>query len=235
MTAWNREEIVMAAIEQGHRRPDCHDTEVANDRAATLAALSGELKQRLSKHPLPPRRYALEGEHSRWPAPWRMGLLSAVGVAVCVAVAGLAVTPSGIIWKELARFGRQPADTPLVGSSIMTVSTTAAATAPSPQSTALPIDPPTIASAPVHDRTAAASRVDGRQRVDERELTWTEVHELQIRLRALKFDPGPLDGVKGPLTSAAVRRFQESQGDRATGDIGLRTLIRVRQATAAPE
>ena len=54
-------------------------------------------------------------------------------------------------------------------------------------------------------------------------------------LRALKFDPGPLDGVKGPLTSAAVRRFQESSGDRATGEIGLKTLIRLRQATGAPE
>jgi hypothetical protein len=164
-----------------------------------------------------------------------MGLLSALGVAVCLAVAGLAVTPSVIVWKELERFGTQPADTPLVASSIMAVSSAAAASAPSPQSAAPPIDPPTIASAPVHDRTAAAPRVDSLQRVDERELTWTELHELQIRLRALKFDPGPLDGVKGPLTSAAVRRFQESQGDRATGEIGLTTLIRIRQATAAPE
>ena len=66
-----------------------------------------------------------------------------------------------------------------------------------------------MASAPVHDPKDAASRGDGLQRVDDRELTRTEVHELQIRLRALKFDPGPLDGIKGPLTSAAVRRFQE--------------------------
>jgi hypothetical protein len=235
MTARNRKEIAMTAIEQGHRHPDCRDVEVADDRAAALAALSGELTQRLSKHPLPPRRHAPEGRHSRHPGLWRMGLLSALGVAVCLAVAGLAVTPSVIVWKELERFGTQPADTPLVASSIMAVSSAAAASAPSPQSAALPIDPPTIASAPVHDRTAAAPQVDSLQRVDERELTWTELHELQIRLRALKFDPGPLDGVKGPLTSAAVRRFQESQGDRATGEIGLTTLIRIRQATAAPE
>jgi hypothetical protein len=234
MTAGNCEEIVMTAIEQGHRLPDCHDTETSDDHAATLAALSGELTERLSKHPLPPRRHALEGEHSHWPALRRMGLLSALGIAVCVALAGLAIIPPGIIWKELERFGSQPADTSLVASSIMTVSTAAAATAPSPQSAAPSIEPPTIASAPVHDRTAAL-RVDSPQQVDERELNWTEVHELQVRLRALRFDPGPLDGVKGPLTSAAVRRFQESQGERATGDIGLRTLIRVRQATAAPE
>jgi hypothetical protein len=231
MTARTREEIVMTATEQGHRRPECRDVEVADERAATLAALSGELTQRLSKHPLPPPRHALEREPSRGQALWRMGLLSALGVALCIAVAGLAGTPFTMIWKELERFGGQPADTSLVPSTIVTVSTAAAATAPSPQSAAPPIDPPTIASAPVHGQTAAASRVDD---LVERELTWTEVHELQIRLRALKFDPGPPDGVKGPLTSAAVRRFQESQGDRATGDIGLRTLIRVRQATTAP-
>lgn len=229
MTVRNREEIVMTATEQRHHRPDCRDAEVADDRAATLAALSGELAQRLSKHPLPPQRHTLERERSRWQPLWRMGLLSALGVAVV----GLAVTSSGMIWKELERLREQPADTSLVASSMMTVSTAAAATAPSSQSAAPPIDPPTVAAAPAHDRTTTASPGD-LQRVEDRELTWTEVHELQIRLRALKFDPGPLDGVKGPLTSAAVRRFQESQGDRATGDIGLRTLLRVRQATAAP-
>ncbi|HYT88430.1 MAG TPA: peptidoglycan-binding domain-containing protein [Gemmataceae bacterium] len=220
----------MTATEQGHPRPDRREVEVADDRAATLAALSRELTQRLSKHPLPPRRHALERERSPWQPLWWMGLLSALGVAV----AGLAIMSSGMIWKELERFRGQPADTSLVGSSITTVSTAATATAPSPQSAAPPIDPPKIASTPVHDQTTTASQGD-LQSVDDRELTWTEVHELQIRLRALKFDPGPLDGVKGPLTSAAVRRFQESQGNRGTGDIGLRTLIHVRQATTAPE
>jgi hypothetical protein len=229
MTVRNREEIVMTAIEQRHHRPDCHDVEVADDRAATLAALSGELTQRLSKHPPPPRRHVPERKRSPWQPMWRTGLLS----ALVVAVAGLTTTSSWMIRKELERFRGEPADTSPVASSIMTVST-AAATAPPPQSAAPPIDPPTVASAPAHDGTIAASPGDLR-RVDDRELNWTEVHELQIRLRALKFDPGPLDGVKGPLTSAAVRRFQESQGDRATGDIGLRTLLRLRQATAAPE
>ena len=224
MTFWNREEIVMTDTEQGHRRRDSRDVEVADERAATLAALSSELSQRLSKHPLPPRRHAAERERS-WSRPlWRMGLLSALTVAVAVLV----------IWNALERFRGQPAEASLGVSSITTVSTAAAATAPSPQPAAPPIDPPTTASAPVHDRTTAALQSD-LQRVDDRELTWTEVHELQIRLRALRFDPGPLDGVKGPLTSAAVRRFQESQGDRATGDIGLRTLILLRQATGAPE
>jgi hypothetical protein len=225
-----REEIVMTDIEQGRRRQDSRDVEVADERAATLAALSGELSQRLSKHPLPPRCHAAERERA-WSRPlWRMSLLA----ALTVAVAGLAVMPSGIVWNALERFGGRPAEASFGVSSITTVSTAAAATESSPQPEAPPIGAPTTASAPVHDRTTAALQGD-LQRVDDRELTWTEVHELQIRLRALRFDPGPLDGVKGPLTSAAVRRFQESQGDRATGDIGLRTLILLRQATGAPE
>ena len=220
----------MTVTEQRHPRANRREVEVADDRAATLAALSGELTQRLSKYPLPPRRHTLERTRSRWQPMWLVGLLSALAVAV----AGLAVMPPGMIWNELERFRGQPTDASLVGSSIMTVSTAAATTAPSPQSAGPPIDPPKIASTPVHDRTTAASQGD-LQSMDDRELTWTEVHELQIRLRALRFDPGPLDGVKGPLTSAALRRFQESQGERGTGDIGLRTLIRVRQATNATE
>lgn len=111
--------------------------------------------------------------------------LSALGAAV----AGLAVTSSGMIWKELERVGGQPGDASLVAPPIKTVSTAAAATAPLSQSAASPIDPPAVAAAPAHERTAAASPVD-LQRVDDRELTWTDVHELQIRLRALRFDPG---------------------------------------------
>lgn len=220
----------MTDIEQGHRRRDSRDVEIADERAATLAVLSGELSRRLSKHPLPPRCHAAERERS-WSRPlWRMGLLTALAIAV----AGLAGMPSGMIWSALERFRGWPAEESLAPSSIATVSTAAAATAPAPQPAAPPIDPPTTASAAVHDRTTAPLQRD-QQRVDDRELTWTEVHELQIRLRALRFDPGPLDGVKGPLTSAAVRRFQESQGSHATGDIGLRTLILLRQATGAPE
>jgi hypothetical protein len=218
----------MTDIEQGHRRRDSRDVEIADERAATLAALSGELSRRLSKHPLPPRCHAAERERSWSQLLWRMGLLTALPAAA----AGLAVMPSGMIWNALERFRGQSAEASLGASSMTAVSTAAAATAPSPQPAAPASDPPATANATVHDRPNAQGDL---QRVDDRELTWAEVHELQIRLRALRFDPGPLDGVKGPLTSAAVRRFQESQGSRATGDIGLRTLVLLRQATGAPE
>jgi peptidoglycan hydrolase-like protein with peptidoglycan-binding domain len=32
---------------------------------------------------------------------------------------------------------------------------------------------------------------------------------IQARLRNLGYDPGPIDGISGPLTEAAIRAFQE--------------------------
>jgi Putative peptidoglycan binding domain len=43
------------------------------------------------------------------------------------------------------------------------------------------------------------------------------IGQAQERLRAAGFDPGPIDGVLGPLTRAALRRYQASQRLPATG------------------
>jgi hypothetical protein len=49
------------------------------------------------------------------------------------------------------------------------------------------------------------------------------VRALQARLRALGFDPGPLDGLFGPRTQAAVRAFQRARGLEVDGVVGPRT------------
>jgi peptidoglycan hydrolase-like protein with peptidoglycan-binding domain/DNA invertase Pin-like site-specific DNA recombinase len=49
------------------------------------------------------------------------------------------------------------------------------------------------------------------------------VRALQRRLRAVGVDPGAVDGRFGPLTEAAVQRFQSSQGLVADGIVGPRT------------
>lgn len=41
--------------------------------------------------------------------------------------------------------------------------------------------------------------------------------QAQARLKAAGFDPGPIDGVLGPRTQAALRRYQASQGLPETG------------------
>ena len=49
------------------------------------------------------------------------------------------------------------------------------------------------------------------------------VRALQRRLRAVSVDPGPVDGRFGPLTEAAVRRFQSARGLVVDGIVGPRT------------
>jgi LysM repeat protein len=46
---------------------------------------------------------------------------------------------------------------------------------------------------------------------------------LQIGLRAHGLDPGPVDGVRGPLTTRALMTFQRTRGVRVTGRLGSTT------------
>jgi peptidoglycan hydrolase-like protein with peptidoglycan-binding domain len=48
------------------------------------------------------------------------------------------------------------------------------------------------------------------------------VREAQQTLEALKLDPGPADGVMGPRTKAALKRFQEAEKLKATGTLDAR-------------
>ena len=48
--------------------------------------------------------------------------------------------------------------------------------------------------------------------------------DIQRRLRALGYNSGPLDGVRGRLTIRAVKAFQADQGFAADGIVGRETL-----------
>jgi peptidoglycan hydrolase-like protein with peptidoglycan-binding domain/DNA invertase Pin-like site-specific DNA recombinase len=60
------------------------------------------------------------------------------------------------------------------------------------------------------------------------------VRALQRRLRRAGERPGPLDGLYGPLTAAAVRRFQSSHGLVVDGIVGAATRGALARRTAAP-
>ena len=57
--------------------------------------------------------------------------------------------------------------------------------------------------------------------------------EIQRRLGALGFHPGPLDGVRGRITIAAIRAFQRESGLQVDGLAGPRTLAQLFDAPAA--
>ena len=59
------------------------------------------------------------------------------------------------------------------------------------------------------------------------------VREVQRRLRRLGLRPGPIDGLFGPRTEAAVRRLQRGEGLEVDGVVGEQTLARLRARSRA--
>ena len=60
------------------------------------------------------------------------------------------------------------------------------------------------------------------------------VRTLQRTLRRLGWSPGPIDGLFGPRTEAAVVRFQRAAGVRSDGVVGPRTFKALREAEPRP-
>jgi peptidoglycan hydrolase-like protein with peptidoglycan-binding domain/DNA invertase Pin-like site-specific DNA recombinase len=61
------------------------------------------------------------------------------------------------------------------------------------------------------------------------------VRTLQGRLQRLGVEPGPMDGVFGPRTQAAVKRAQRDGGVSANGIVGPATERLLAEASSAPE
>jgi hypothetical protein len=60
--------------------------------------------------------------------------------------------------------------------------------------------------------------------LDNNRLDASEMLELQRRLAGIGVDPGPLDGIPGPRTIAAVQRYEELKGWPQTGKMDRRIL-----------
>jgi peptidoglycan hydrolase-like protein with peptidoglycan-binding domain len=56
------------------------------------------------------------------------------------------------------------------------------------------------------------------------------VRDLQEALKALAFDPGPVDGIFGAKTEGAVKNFQQARGIAADGVVGRVTWINIDEA-----
>lgn len=60
-----------------------------------------------------------------------------------------------------------------------------------------------------------------------------DIEKVQKALKQQGHDPGAIDGVLGPQTSAALRAYQKEQGLSATGRLDDATLAKLQPATAA--
>jgi lysozyme len=58
--------------------------------------------------------------------------------------------------------------------------------------------------------------------------------ELQKELKLVGFDPGPIDGIMGPKTEAAIINFQKAKGLNADGMLGPQTLAALSSGAAVP-
>jgi formate hydrogenlyase subunit 3/multisubunit Na+/H+ antiporter MnhD subunit len=73
----------------------------------------------------------------------------------------------------------------------------------------------------------------GPRLLDAPPLTNPLVTLVQLHLNDLGYEAGPVDGLVGPRTRSAIRRFQQDQGADRTGDVTFDLLGRIRSATAS--
>jgi peptidoglycan hydrolase-like protein with peptidoglycan-binding domain len=100
-----------------------------------------------------------------------------------------------------------------------------AAAAPAvPDPTAAAAAPPPAAAAPAAPEPSAAAA----------QMPTAEVREMQGRLRAMGFNPGPVDGFVGPLTENAAQQYQRARGLEVTGAVDRNLLAQLRQETPPP-
>ncbi|TWT05979.1 peptidoglycan-binding protein [Reyranella sp. CPCC 100927] len=126
--------------------------------------------------------------------------------ALTVIAMAIAAT-SPWLWRQYS--DQWLASTPSVAPALPTTAT-APVSAPTP--------PPAAPSAAVQPKAEIPAPPRPAPR-DARPLSGNEIVQLQGRLRALGFNPGPADGVIGPRTVTAAREFQAAHGLAVTGAI----------------
>jgi peptidoglycan hydrolase-like protein with peptidoglycan-binding domain len=109
--------------------------------------------------------------------------------------------------------------------SLSTPAPTSAATPPSTSASAVSQASPAVTGVPP---TPPADVVAGPAPArDGTPLTSDEVRDLQKRLKVTGFDPGPIDGIVGPLTQDAAHRYAAAR-TLGSADPGRGMLVHLR-------
>jgi hypothetical protein len=93
----------------------------------------------------------------------------------------------------------------------------------------MPPPPPAPAITDAAPPVAPDAPAPAMERSGLAELDAAEIWELQARLEFLGMRPGSLDGVPGPETAAAIRRYEQSRRQANTGKLDRKLLERLRQ------
>ena len=99
---------------------------------------------------------------------------------------------------------------------------------------AKPAPMPAPASAPAAAPVAPAPAPPATAAAPSRPLSKDEVKELQGKLDAAGFAVGPIDGIVGPQTQAALRRYAQAR-NLPKPDATQETLLRLRSETQASQ
>jgi peptidoglycan hydrolase-like protein with peptidoglycan-binding domain len=147
--------------------------------------------------------------------PWRRHIWLWIAAA-SVVVAAVAATSPGL-WRQQNRIPVQmAAPTPSVAPAATPQPVSSAPPAPQAAGTA----PAAATSAPQPDAATPPPPAPA----PGRPLNPQQVVQLQTQLRALGFNPGPIDGMVGPRTMTAAKEFQAFYGLPATGAIDSNLL-----------
>lgn len=87
--------------------------------------------------------------------------------------------------------------------------------------------PPPVDTVPVSAAEFVPPKAVVSQPLDRRGIV-----ELQTKLRSLGFSPGPIDGVAGPMTLLAIKRYQQSKGHPQTATVDDELLKQLREDQA---
>jgi peptidoglycan hydrolase-like protein with peptidoglycan-binding domain len=66
-------------------------------------------------------------------------------------------------------------------------------------------------------------------------LNQEQIRRVQQALQKKGISPGPIDGIIGPITMQAVRKFQERFGIGASGEVDNQTLFALGEADLAAQ
>lgn len=77
------------------------------------------------------------------------------------------------------------------------------------------------------DTTQAAATESAKEPRPSATLTPETIKVVQEALRDQGYEPGPIDGVAGPKTEAALRAFQSAKGLEQTGRIDFATMAKL--------